>query len=441
MSFRRRNDIISTPTARGDRNGTDRPHNPLINRAQGLRNDTAKATNLRGGIQREPREKEAASKEQIFTNKVCIRPSTLTSQPTTSTGIPDLDKVLLHQGIPLGNSLLVEESGSTDFSSVLLRCFAAQGIMHDRVNRNEKQAHVLVVGFPDMWAMELPGLYKGSSKEQAKAKIAENESRLSVSNLADESGGPKPRSNSDMKIAWRYGLKKKSDIEKADTEDTKDYNADNNNPHYVSQFDITQRIAPHPNNNEISFIPASNDYLQIIKLITLAVENLIKKNPTQVIRIVIPSFLHPTFYQSLFTSFTSIIPFLHCLRSLLRRFSQNLVLIMSISLQLYSRESHTILMMEHLMDGVILLQPFNQEMTELLERAYKNEPSKIQQGFLHIYKIPVLSERGHMLIHEGEYAFKNGRKRFEIEEWSIPVEEEEKENQNNESSTTANLEF
>ena len=441
MSFRRRNDIISTPIARGGRHSTDRYPNSSINGTQGLTNESAKATSLRNRIHRDPKEKETASKEENFANKVCIRPSTLTSQPTTSTGVPDLDKVLLHQGIPLGNSLLVEESGSTDFSSVLLRCFAAQGIMHDRVNKNMKQAHVLVVGFPDMWAMELPGLYKGSSKEQAKAKIAENQSKVSVSNLTDESSGPKQRSNSDMKIAWRYGLKKKSDIEKADTEDIKDYTADNSNPHYVSQFDITQRIAPQPSKHEISFIPASNDYLQVIKLITLAVENLIKMNPAQVIRIIIPSFLHPTFYHSLFTSFTSIIPFLHCLRSLLRKYSQHLVLIMSISLQLYSRESHTILMMEHLMDSVILLQPFNQETTELLERAYKNEPSKIQQGFLHIYKIPVLSERGHMLVREGEYAFKNGRKRFEIEEWSIPVEEEEKENQNNESSTTANLDF
>ena len=25
-----------------------------------------------------------------------------------------------------------------------------------------------------------------------------------------------------------------------------------------------------------------------------------------------------------------------------------------------------------------------------------------------------------MMVHDGEYAFKNGRKKFEIEEWSIP---------------------
>ena len=56
-----------------------------------------------------------------------VRPSLVTSQPTTSTGSSDLDKILLHQGLPLGNSLLIEESGTTDFSSVLLRAFASQG--------------------------------------------------------------------------------------------------------------------------------------------------------------------------------------------------------------------------------------------------------------------------------------------------------------------------
>ena len=35
------------------------------------------------------------------------------------------------------------------------------------------------------WANDLPGVYKGSSKEQKKAKIIENESKVSVSNLSN----------------------------------------------------------------------------------------------------------------------------------------------------------------------------------------------------------------------------------------------------------------
>lgn len=41
--------------------------------------------------------------------------------------------------------------------------------------------------------------------------------------------------------------------------------------------------------------------------------------------------------------------------------------------------------------------------------------------------MPVLSARGMMMVRNGEYAFKNGRKKFEIEEWGIPVEDEEPE--------------
>lgn len=75
--------------------------------------------------------------------------------------------------------------------------------------------------------------------------------------------------------------------------------------------------------------------------------------------------------------------------------------------------------LEILFDSAIHLQPFNQEMSQLIEKAYKNEPSKIQQGLVNIIKVPVLSERGLMMVHDGEFAFKNGRKKFEIEEWGF----------------------
>ena len=117
----------------------------------------------------------------------------------------------------------------------------------------------------------------------------------------------------------------------------------------------------------------------------------------------------------------------------------NLVLICSLPLDLYPRETHITSMIESIMDSVIHLQPFNQEMTLLIEKAYKNEPSKIQQGLVNIIKLPILSERGLMMIHDGEYAFKNGRKKFEIEEWGIPVEDDSKDDAN--AQTTKNIEF
>lgn len=105
-----------------------------------------------------------------------VRPSPLTSHPVTSTGTPSLDSLLGgHAGLAVGSSLLVEESGTTDFAGALLRYYAAEGIC---------QGHVLhVVGMGEGWVRELPGVAE------------EKKSSRSVKSTADEEK---------MKIAWRY---------------------------------------------------------------------------------------------------------------------------------------------------------------------------------------------------------------------------------------------
>ena len=100
-----------------------------------------------------------------------VRMSPLTSHPTISTGTASLDKLLgLGAGLALGTSLLIEEEGTTDFASALLRCFAAEGII-------QKQK-VFVVA-PEGWANQLPGVVE----ERGSALTGESER---------------------MKIAWRY---------------------------------------------------------------------------------------------------------------------------------------------------------------------------------------------------------------------------------------------
>lgn len=104
------------------------------------------------------------------------RPSPHDGRLTTSTGTLSLDQLLAgHAGLPVGTSLLLEESGTTDFGGILLRYFAAEGLV---------QGHsVHVLGFGDHWRRELPGL------------AAEGRSKESKSSGA---------SGSKMKIAWRY---------------------------------------------------------------------------------------------------------------------------------------------------------------------------------------------------------------------------------------------
>jgi elongator complex protein 4 len=105
-----------------------------------------------------------------------VRPSSLTSHRVTSTGAASLDNVLGgHGGLALGCSLLLAESGTTDFAGALLSYFAAEGICH---------GHTLhVVGIGDPWFRDLPGV---------------------ASQKRGERNGLSATDEEKMKIAWRY---------------------------------------------------------------------------------------------------------------------------------------------------------------------------------------------------------------------------------------------
>ena len=109
-----------------------------------------------------------------------VRPSPLDGRPTTSTGTQTLDDALAgHAGLALGNSLLIEENGATDFAGALLRYYAAEGVV---------QGHkVNVVGVGEHWGRELPGLVVASG---------------AVGSKEDEAGAMGDKEK--MKIAWRY---------------------------------------------------------------------------------------------------------------------------------------------------------------------------------------------------------------------------------------------
>lgn len=103
------------------------------------------------------------------------RPSPLDGRSTTSTGTASLDHLLAgHSGMPLGSSLLIQESGTTDFGGVIVRYFAAEGLV---------QGHdVHILGYGDTWRREIPGLKQTRDK-------------ANVQTLPDLQK---------MKIAWRY---------------------------------------------------------------------------------------------------------------------------------------------------------------------------------------------------------------------------------------------
>ena len=102
-----------------------------------------------------------------------VRPSPVDGRRVTSSGSANLDALFAgNGGIPLGTSILIEETGTTDYAGSLLRFYAAEGLAQGH--------HVHVIGLPESWSRELPGLASESSRK--------------ASNTSSDS----------MKIAWRY---------------------------------------------------------------------------------------------------------------------------------------------------------------------------------------------------------------------------------------------
>lgn len=368
MSFRKRGEIINRPN----------PTAAAQNRRAPIGRVPVTLGRVPGNIVKPPVEKS--------TNHPGTKPSVITSHLTTSTGSKDLDKILVHQGIPLGTSLLIEENGTTDFASTLIKLAASQGLVHNRLDPRTPNTHLVVIGCDPNWAHTLPGVYKSSS-------------RRSVA---------KPEVNNNLKIAWRYGLKDKETSQ----------NTISNYPNYTAQFDITSTMVPAPSAQEITFIKGSAVIEQL--------EEVIRVNDKKVIRVLMPSFLNPFANQCVQSE--SLRLGLR-LRSLLKKHPR-IVMIASISLHLFPRSSSpAVASLENIFDSTIELKPFEPELYGLLERTFKNQPAKVKHGFINVRKLPILSELGLNVVTESEYSFKNGRKNFEIEEWSIPVDEiEEEEN-------------
>lgn len=107
-----------------------------------------------------------------------VRPSPLDGRSTTSSGTQSLDDLLAgHAGLVLGNSLLIEESGTTDYAGILLRYYAAEGVL---------QGHrIHVVGVGEQWRKDLPGPTNSTSSRE-------------------NDGSSKAMEKEKMKIAWRY---------------------------------------------------------------------------------------------------------------------------------------------------------------------------------------------------------------------------------------------
>lgn len=403
------------------KNGIDVPTAPI----RGMEGLSLRDRNITPRAQIKAFSTSSININELEDNHPGIRPSPASSHQTTSTGSKYLDKLLGHMGLPLGNSLLIEEKGTTEFNSILCRLFAAQGILHNRVetiSSTNSNTHLIVLSLNQMFAKELPGIYKGSRKEVKKSKISEERSKITVQNLTEQSV---PTRSKDLKIAWRYGLNDKQKKLDDDDDDTTAEGYKN----YNHQFDITSRLMPAPTPSEITLISPT----QPIQAILQQIEKTIRQHPNKLIRVIVPSLLHPAMYSPEMFKLSVVLSLLHGLRSITKKYGQRCVLMATLSSDIIS---HLMLVqIENLFDSVMTLEPFKQEMMQFLERAYKTQPNKIQHGLIHILKLPLFSDLGEMHVMKSEWAFRNGRKRFEIEEWGIPVEDNDESTTNNNSNS------
>ncbi|KAK2776923.1 paxneb protein [Colletotrichum kahawae] len=313
--------------------------------------------------------REAGVKKQEMSPAAGVRPSPLDGRFTTSTGTGSLDQLLGgHAGLPLGSSILVEESGTTDFAGVLLKYYGAEGLVQGH------QVHVL--GPTEAWKGELPGLGKTSSSVRRQ---------------------PASVSNEKMKIAWRYetlsGNKTGTDASQGNVNTTESF---------CHQFDLSKRLQPSDIKGKLDTtlcFPAmtwsqSSGGTGIPSPLDTFIANLSAKlrssAPDAIHRVLVPSLLSPAIYGSSVCRPKDALQFLHKLRALLRQYSGSLTAVISISTSLYPRSSGLTRWMELLCDSVLELLPLQRKVH--IQSNIRSED--VVQGMLKVHSLPVYHERG-----------------------------------------------
>ena len=182
MSFRKRNVVVSDPTSKSSRDTSIAGRSPSDTRF----------------------DRRASNPDDGPSAFVGIRPSPLDGRPTTSTGTQSLDKLLGgHSGLVLGNSILLEESGTTDYSGTLLRYYTAEGIVQGH------QVHAIGIG--EQWGRGLPeALGTAGDNDEESSKTSKGE-KMKIAwryeSLGDFSGGAsvsQSRGKRAMKQAWKH---------------------------------------------------------------------------------------------------------------------------------------------------------------------------------------------------------------------------------------------
>ncbi|KAF5022647.1 hypothetical protein F66182_5290 [Fusarium sp. NRRL 66182] len=294
------------------------------------------------------------------------RPSPLDGRLTTSTGTQSLDQLLSgHAGMPMGTSLLIEEAGTTDFGGVLLRYYAAEGLVQGH--------HVHLLGFGDAWRRELPGLGNPDGSRK----------------------GSKSTTSSDdkMKIAWRYETLGQRSVPVRDHQAA--IGPGQTAGTFCHGFELTKRLESSAIKGQLCATPAdgplaSPTHTPFHKFITDVATKIKISPPATVHRIVVPSLLSPTLYNSAASQPREILKFLHALRALLRQFPTQVTAFVTVPITLFPRSTGLTRWMELLSDGVLELIPLQHQAPVAREPGSEDKG----QGLLRAHSLPVFHEKG-----------------------------------------------
>ncbi|KAK0942359.1 Elongator subunit elp4 [Friedmanniomyces endolithicus] len=354
------------------------------------------------------RPSESASTSSPAETATGVRPSPLTSHSVTSTGTPSLDDILGgHSGLPLGSSLLIEESGTTDFAGALLRFYAAEGIC---------QGHVVhLVGLGEAWVRGLPGI----AEERGSRKKA-------VSSDADEK----------MKIAWRYERLGQVGARALPDRSLSSQGTQVQQAIFSHSFDLSKRlvIPPEAKLNSIPIKPSQKPFDGILSSLTHSLNS----TPSHSIhRLVIPSILSPVIWPGDASRPENFLRFMHALRVLLAQYSTRLTAVITLPLELFPRSLGSIRWAELLCDGVMELTPFPHLMdasSSVSESGGARGVEEQPQGMLKVHKLPINTERGEGGAGAGnsigaDLAFTVSRRKFLIQPFSLPPVEGDQEAQ------------
>ncbi|KAK5331560.1 Elongator subunit elp4 [Exophiala xenobiotica] len=328
------------------------------------------------------------------------RPSAIDGRSVTSTGTASLDALLAgHSGLTLGCTLLIEESGTTDYAGALLRFFAAEGLLQDH--------HVHVIGMPEQWGRELPGAVGDSDKKEKPAGSSEK-----------------------MKIAWRYeslgqfGASTNARERSQPTSASKGQGEETTPQSFCHTFDLTKRLV-HPASSRLDFLqlnmnPSQSPFGPVLEQLSAAMSN---SAPNVVHRVVVPSMLSPALYPPHCSEPRYILQFLHGLRALSAEHLNRITVMMSLPLSLYPRSSGLVRWIELLADGVLELSPFphSADADTNASRGPSGTTEETSQGLLQVHRIPMLHDRASGTAPaESDWTFTLSRRKFTIKPFNLP---------------------